>query len=103
MRIFLVCMKNSYNRIVKPKEVKMCEGIFYIATLVHESTSVCGYFLHSHTEPILLVGHELFDALPIHQFQYTERGWREKLVDIDDTPDGEHHFRYLCPLLHAQR
>jgi NADH dehydrogenase [ubiquinone] 1 alpha subcomplex assembly factor 7 len=31
---------------------------------------------------MLVVAHELFDALPVHQFQLTDRGWRERLVDV---------------------
>ncbi|WP_119300488.1 class I SAM-dependent methyltransferase [Dongia deserti] len=36
--------------------------------------------------PALIVGNEFLDALPIHQFQMTERGWRERGVDlVNDT------------------
>lgn len=28
------------------------------------------------------------DALPVHQFQYTDKGWRERLVDIHIPGDG---------------
>ncbi|XP_004922669.3 protein arginine methyltransferase NDUFAF7 homolog, mitochondrial [Bombyx mori] len=31
------------------------------------------------------VAHEFFDVLPIHKFEKTEKGWRELLIDIDDT------------------
>ena len=33
--------------------------------------------------PLLLVANEFFDALPIHQFERTAEGWRERLVTVD--------------------
>ena len=47
------------------------------------------------SEPLLLVAQEFLDALPVHQFVYTEKGWREKLVDVDEsTSDGDrYNFR----------
>lgn len=41
-------------------------------------------FLDVPEGPVIVVAQELFDALPVHQFMYTERGWCERLVDIDD-------------------
>ncbi len=35
--------------------------------------------------PLLLVANEFFDALPVHQFLRTARGWRERLVAVDGT------------------
>ena len=32
--------------------------------------------------PMLLVANEFFDALPIHQFEATDEGWRERLVGL---------------------
>lgn len=42
--------------------------------------------------PLLLVANELFDALPVRQFQRTERGWCERLVDVDRQNGG---FRFV--------
>ena len=30
-----------------------------------------------------IIGQEFLDAFPVHQFIYTKKGWREKLIDID--------------------
>ncbi|MGY6706918.1 MAG: class I SAM-dependent methyltransferase [Rhizobiaceae bacterium] len=34
--------------------------------------------------PLILIGNELFDALPQRQYVKTDRGWRERVVGIDD-------------------
>jgi NADH dehydrogenase [ubiquinone] 1 alpha subcomplex assembly factor 7 len=34
--------------------------------------------------PVVMIGNEFLDALPIHQFQMTEQGWRERGIDIVD-------------------
>ena len=49
-------------------------------------------FLHVPEGPVVAVANELFDALPIHQFERTLRGWRERLVDADG--DGG-RFRFV--------
>ncbi|GAA6231718.1 NADH dehydrogenase [ubiquinone] complex I, assembly factor 7 isoform X1 [Lates japonicus] len=41
----------------------------------------------------IFLAHEFFDALPIHKFQRTERGWREVLVDID--PEKPEQLRFV--------
>ncbi|XP_038074573.1 protein arginine methyltransferase NDUFAF7, mitochondrial-like isoform X2 [Patiria miniata] len=41
------------------------------------------------------IAHEFFDALPIHKFQKTEKGWREVLVDVDSDDNGPHHLRFV--------
>jgi SAM-dependent MidA family methyltransferase len=33
--------------------------------------------------PLIIVGNELFDAIPIRQYVKTPTGWRERVVDID--------------------
>lgn len=45
--------------------------------------------------PFLILGHEFLDAFPVHQFAYTKFGWREKLIDIDDSNDSKYHFRIV--------
>lgn len=34
--------------------------------------------------PLLVVANEFFDALPVHQFRFTERGWSELLVSAGE-------------------
>jgi len=45
--------------------------------------------------PIIVIANELFDALPIHQFQRTLEGWRERLVDV--ALDGQGFRLVLAP------
>ena len=49
-------------------------------------------FLHVPEGPVIVVANELFDALPIHQFERTLQGWRERLVDTDENGGG---FRFV--------
>ncbi|KAL4171147.1 hypothetical protein KRP22_009245 [Phytophthora ramorum] len=44
--------------------------------------------------PSLMIAQELFDALPAHQFEYTDRGWCERLIDADYEDSGD-HFRFV--------
>lgn len=45
------------------------------------------------TIPEIIIGQEFLDAFPVHQFVYTKAGWREKLIDVDNSPQSEFHFR----------
>ncbi|KAJ3343126.1 NADH dehydrogenase [ubiquinone] complex I, assembly factor 7 [Gonapodya sp. JEL0774] len=38
---------------------------------------------------------EFFDALPIHRFELTSAGWREILIDIEESNESPYHFRYV--------
>lgn len=38
--------------------------------------------------PSLIIANEFFDCLPINQYQYTDKGWRERLVGLSETGDG---------------
>jgi len=44
--------------------------------------------------PTIYILHELLDALPVHQFVRTPRGWREVLVDHDTSEETPMHFRF---------
>ncbi|XP_041969904.1 protein arginine methyltransferase NDUFAF7 homolog, mitochondrial [Aricia agestis] len=37
------------------------------------------------------IAHEFFDVLPIHKFEKTEKGWREVLIDLDES--GKLYYR----------
>ncbi|KAL6747246.1 S-adenosyl-L-methionine-dependent methyltransferase [Haematococcus lacustris] len=40
--------------------------------------------------PALFIAHEYFDALPVHQFvKDPQRGWVEKMVDVEEGGEGE--------------
>jgi len=45
--------------------------------------------------PLLAIGQEFLDTFPVYQFIHTSGGWREKLVDIDSSPDSPYHFRVV--------
>lgn len=50
-------------------------------------------------EPTILIANEYFDALPVSHFRKTERGWVEIVLDVDDDPMSEAHFKpTLAPL-----
>lgn len=44
--------------------------------------------------PVLYIAHEFFDALPVHQFQRTDFGWREILVDAA-SGKSQQPFRFV--------
>lgn len=45
--------------------------------------------------PMIIIGQEILDALPIHQFEYTINGWRERLVDVNFSATDERGFRFV--------
>lgn len=42
--------------------------------------------------PLFIVGNELFDAVPVRQYVKTEKGWRERMVDID----AQENLRFIA-------
>lgn len=45
--------------------------------------------------PSYYICHEFFDALPVFQFERAQDGWREILVDIDESDDSPYNFRLI--------
>lgn len=75
----------------------------YRSARAHTSTWSCTMDWFSRLEDVpddcftMIVAHEFFDALPIHQFQFTSNGWRERLIDLSGA-GAQHPFRYaLAP------
>jgi len=58
--------------------------------------------------PLIIFAQELLDALPVHQFEYTAEGWRERLVDVEGDPLAPHHFKFTLakgptpPVVHLE-
>eukprot|EP00192_Tetraselmis_astigmatica_P004121 CAMPEP_0117682992 /NCGR_PEP_ID=MMETSP0804-20121206/20064_1 /TAXON_ID=1074897 /ORGANISM="Tetraselmis astigmatica, Strain CCMP880" /LENGTH=496 /DNA_ID=CAMNT_0005493359 /DNA_START=181 /DNA_END=1672 /DNA_ORIENTATION=+ len=44
--------------------------------------------------PTIYIAHEFLDALPVHQFQKSDRGWVERLVD-EASDDSPLHLRFV--------
>ena len=42
--------------------------------------------------PVIVIANEFFDAMPVRQFEMTDGGWRERLVDIDNSKDAGFHI-----------
>jgi NADH dehydrogenase [ubiquinone] 1 alpha subcomplex assembly factor 7 len=47
--------------------------------------------------PSLIVAHEFFDALPVHQFQFSQGKWLERLVDLDQSSSEDYLKFSLSP------
>ena len=45
--------------------------------------------------PTVILANEWFDALPVTQFRYSDRGWLETCVDVDEDPRNEAHFKLM--------
>ncbi|KAJ1976329.1 hypothetical protein H4R35_002752 [Dimargaris xerosporica] len=43
----------------------------------------------------IVMAHEFFDALPVYKLQFTDKGWREIMVDVDETQASDRRFRFI--------
>ena len=78
-----------------------CESISTDETTTYNETTMRipnGPLVTWHTElntvpsnqPSIFLAQELFDALPVHQFEYTSKGWCEILIDMNIKKDEEY-------------
>ncbi|XP_050505706.1 protein arginine methyltransferase NDUFAF7, mitochondrial isoform X2 [Diabrotica virgifera virgifera] len=97
--IVAVWLINEWQKMGSPKPLQIVElgpGI------THEGIPV-NWYKNLYDIPkcfTLLIAHEFFDALPIHKFIRTNKGYREVLIDIDPSFVGngdinEPKFRYV--------
>ncbi|KAJ3327974.1 hypothetical protein HDU76_010814 [Blyttiomyces sp. JEL0837] len=45
--------------------------------------------------PTFIIAHEFFDALPVYQFEKSTEGWREVMIDVDESVDSPFNFRFV--------
>ena len=63
--------------------------------IMHHS-NVSDFGANIGSDPVIVLAHEYFDALPIYRFQHrAEMGWCEEMIDIDDSENATHPFRFV--------
>ncbi|KAL1502587.1 hypothetical protein ABEB36_007710 [Hypothenemus hampei] len=85
-----LCMQNNLTK--NPKNLYYREGI------AHHGIPVYWYRQLQDVPQgfSLILAHEFFDALPIHKFHKTYAGYKEVLIDIEDSKSSEEiSFRYV--------
>ncbi|KAH6562847.1 hypothetical protein BASA60_010971 [Batrachochytrium salamandrivorans] len=50
----------------------------------------------------LIIAHEFFDAMPVYKFEKTKDGWRELVVDLENSLQSPLHFDFVAKSI-AQR
>eukprot|EP01126_Amoeba_proteus_P018119 TRINITY_DN1908_c0_g1_i4.p1 TRINITY_DN1908_c0_g1~~TRINITY_DN1908_c0_g1_i4.p1 ORF type:complete len:395 (-),score=74.33 TRINITY_DN1908_c0_g1_i4:322-1506(-) len=45
--------------------------------------------------PSIIIAHEFFDALPVHQFELTKEGWRERLIGLHPHCSNGENFCFI--------
>ncbi|KAJ0100157.1 hypothetical protein Patl1_22117 [Pistacia atlantica] len=51
--------------------------------------------------PMIIIAHEFYDALPVHQFQRASRGWCEKLVDVTEWSSLRYAYVEFASVRHS--
>ncbi|HWA47751.1 MAG TPA: SAM-dependent methyltransferase [Dongiaceae bacterium] len=85
---FLRAMRLHLVEISRPLRVKQAQRLGAFAPAWHDEVADVPDGL------MILLGNEFLDALPIHQFQMTDKGWRERAVGL---MDGELAWTHDAP------
>jgi NADH dehydrogenase [ubiquinone] 1 alpha subcomplex assembly factor 7 len=63
--------------------------------IVHQS-NVSDFGDNVGLDPVIILAHEYFDALPIYRFQHRpEMGWCEEMIALDDSDTATHPFQFV--------
>jgi NADH dehydrogenase [ubiquinone] 1 alpha subcomplex assembly factor 7 len=82
---------NSTNKEEKEAEEDVTRDANFVNTIRVEWHDEFSRFQNSRNKdlPAMLILQEFLDALPVHQFQKTEDGWRERMIDVVSVEDSE--------------
>jgi len=73
---FLRALRLNLVEISRPLRAQQAQRLSAFAPTWHDDVATLP------AGPMILIGNEFLDALPIHQFQMTENGWRERAVGL---------------------
>ncbi|XP_033342029.2 protein arginine methyltransferase NDUFAF7, mitochondrial isoform X1 [Megalopta genalis] len=88
--------KTTKEHNIKASESKQNIVTYYREGVTEDNVNIYWYYSIKDIpkEFSIFLAHEFFDALPIHKFQRTDKGWNEVLVDIIEGCKEE-KFRYV--------
>ena len=102
LNIYMVELSESMQKIQQQKlqcgELSIENRIkSYKSPLSTNKISWCSFFnqIPIDSNPNIILAQEFLDVFPVHQFAFTPKGWREKLVDLDTSNDSPYHFRIV--------
>ncbi|MEM6811733.1 MAG: SAM-dependent methyltransferase [Pseudomonadota bacterium] len=85
-----ITMLETSSLLIDKQKKKLQERIVQ-AKIQDKVTWVHNVSMISHTEPLIILGNEFLDALPIHQYRFTDTGWKEKYIDLNKN-DAFHYI-----------